>query len=93
LTVNAATSATPRIILTSLAVFMDRGPDKPELKIEDCKLNICGCRYAPQFNFICLLFLFFLSPSTPLRAASLLKIPSLSRWSKGRFDTRTENLN
>jgi len=22
-------------------------PDKPELKIEDCKLNICGCRFAP----------------------------------------------
>jgi len=24
-------------------------PDKPELKIEDCKLNICGCRFAPSF--------------------------------------------
>ena len=22
---------------------------KPELKIEDCKLNICGCRFAPPF--------------------------------------------
>ena len=43
------------------------------------------------------LFLFLFSPSTPLRAVSLLKIPSLSRWSKipslsrwsnGHFDTR-----
>jgi hypothetical protein len=24
-------------------------PDKPELKIEDCKLNIYGCRFAPLF--------------------------------------------
>ena len=24
-------------------------PDKPELKIEDCKLNIGGCRFAPSF--------------------------------------------
>jgi hypothetical protein len=24
-------------------------PDEPELKIEDCKLNICGCRLAPSF--------------------------------------------
>jgi len=23
-------------------------PDKPELKIEDCKLNIYGCRFAPS---------------------------------------------
>jgi hypothetical protein len=23
-------------------------PDKPELKIEDCRLNICGCRFAPS---------------------------------------------
>jgi len=23
-------------------------PDEPELKIEDCKLNICGCRFAPS---------------------------------------------
>ena len=34
------------------------------------------------------LFLILLSPSTPLRAVSLLKIPSLSRWSNGRFDNR-----
>jgi len=24
-------------------------PDEPELKIEDCRLNICGCRFAPSF--------------------------------------------
>jgi hypothetical protein len=24
-------------------------PDELELKIEDCKLNICGCRFAPFF--------------------------------------------
>jgi hypothetical protein len=23
----------------------------PKLKIEDCKLNIFGCRYAPSFYF------------------------------------------
>jgi len=23
-------------------------PDEPELKIEDCKLNICGYRFAPS---------------------------------------------
>jgi len=23
--------------------------DLPELKIEDCRLNICGCRFAPSF--------------------------------------------
>ncbi len=33
------------------------------------------------------------SPSTLLRTVSLLKIPSLSRWSNGRFDTRYENFN
>ena len=47
-------------------------------------------------NLICLLFLFFFSPSAPLRAVILLKIPSLliilslvegSRWSNGLFDT------
>jgi hypothetical protein len=27
-------------------------PDKPELKIEDCKLNIYGCRCAPSFFII-----------------------------------------
>jgi len=26
-------------------------PDKPELKIEDCKLNICGYRFALSFLF------------------------------------------
>ena len=40
-----------------------------------------------------LLFLFLFSPSTPLRAVSLLKIPSLSRWPNGCFDTRNKNLN
>jgi len=24
-------------------------PDEPELKIEDCRLNICGGRFAPFF--------------------------------------------
>jgi hypothetical protein len=24
-------------------------PDEPGLKIEDCKLNICGCRFAASF--------------------------------------------
>jgi len=28
---------------------MLRDPDESELKIEDCKLNICGCRFAPVF--------------------------------------------
>jgi len=28
---------------------LEDNPDKPELKIEDCRLNICGGRFAPSF--------------------------------------------
>ena len=28
--------------------YNDPNPDKPELKIEDCKLKIYGCRFAPS---------------------------------------------
>jgi hypothetical protein len=45
---------------------------------------------APLRNLISFVlpFLLLFSPSTPLRAVSLLKIPSLSRWPNGHFDTR-----
>jgi hypothetical protein len=47
-------------------------PDKPELKIEDCKLNIGGCRFAPSF----LKWKEFLKYSIFNRKYSIVKPPS-----------------
>jgi hypothetical protein len=32
-----------------IAIPQYPNPDEAELKIEDCKLNIRGCRFAPDF--------------------------------------------